>query len=262
MDASAFRSAKYFTKRLGTSDASLRRWELDGKITAIRSPGGIRLYSVDSVHRAFGLVGRQEKVRIAYARVSSAKQKPDLERQVDDLRKLCPGYEVVTDVGSGLGFKRPGLRSILDRAHSGLVGEVAVLHKDRLCRFAFELLEYVLGKAGVKLVVLRDSDQPDQFSDLGEDLLAVTTYFVAQHNGRRSAKNRRDRARRERYQRLGSAAKRKRADSSAEDPDPPDARPARDDGPVVRCSAVHIQPGGGGVAGPAGPSRAPGQVAA
>lgn len=261
MDATSYKSAKFFTSKLGVSDGSLRRWELDGKIDAIRSPGGFRLYSVDSVNRAFGLVGAglQKKVRIAYARVSSAKQKPDLERQIEDLRKLCPDHEIVSDVGSGLGFKRPGLRSILDRVHDGVVEEVAVLHKDRLCRFAFELLEYIFGKAGVKLVVLGDGDQPDKFSDLGEDLLAVTTYFVAQHNGRRSAKNKRDRARRERYQRL---TKRKRADSSAEDPDPPDSSAARDAGPMVRGGALHVQPGGCAIEGAAGLGRAPGQVAA
>jgi predicted site-specific integrase-resolvase len=59
-----------------------------------------------------------------YARVSSAKQKADLERQKQLLLNQYPQYELVSDVGSGINFKRAGLRSLLERSRRGLVKEV------------------------------------------------------------------------------------------------------------------------------------------
>jgi len=197
MASDEFRPAKWFVARFGVSTHSLRLWEVNGTIKkkALRCPGGKRLYSVGAVLEALGdgagdvLEPPPPKTNIAYARVSSA---ADLDRQVDLLREAFPNHKIVTDVGSGLNF---GLRSILDAAHRGLVGEVAVLHKDRLCRFAADLVEYVLGQAGVQLVVHCPSQDPDEFGDLADDFLAVTTFFVASHNGKRSAAHKRERKR-------------------------------------------------------------------
>ena len=41
----------------------------------------------------------------------------------------------------------------MDQVYNGLVSEVVVLHKNRLSRFATDLLKYFFKKAGVKLVV-------------------------------------------------------------------------------------------------------------
>lgn len=78
-----------------------------------------------------------------------------------------------------------------------MVDEVVVRHKDRLCRYGLELIEWILAKAGTKLVVLSQStdQEPDATRELADDLLAITTIFVARHNGRRSADNRRRRKR-------------------------------------------------------------------
>ena len=65
---------------------------------------------------------------IIYARVSSQQQRAagDLHRQLDDLKCRYPTYDVITDVGSGLNFRRPGLQRLLERVHSGMVTEVVV----------------------------------------------------------------------------------------------------------------------------------------
>lgn len=66
------------------------------------------------------------------------------------------------------------------------------MHRDRLARIGADLLEFIFDKAGAKLVVL-GSDEGNHH-DLADDLLAVTTVFVASHNGRRSAENKRRRS--------------------------------------------------------------------
>jgi DNA invertase Pin-like site-specific DNA recombinase len=64
--------------------------------------------------------------------------KNDLGRQVEDLKHDYTKHNVVKDIGSGLNFKRKGLRSILEQVFSGMVQEVVVAHTDRLCRYGAE----------------------------------------------------------------------------------------------------------------------------
>lgn len=149
------------------------------------------MYNVDRVLKLLGQTPAGKRAYI-YARVSSAKQFEDLDRQVQDLQKACPGHIVIKDVGSGVNFHRKGLQTLLELVLSGMVSEVTVMHRDRLARIGYELLEFFFNKTGVKLVVL-GGDAKDAESELADDLLAVTTLFVASHNGRRSAENKKRR---------------------------------------------------------------------
>lgn len=167
---------------------------------------GKRLYHLPTLRALLG-VGNDEyqqqqekKIGVIYARVSSTHQKTagDLQRQIDDLIAVFPSHKVISDVGSGLNYKRPGFKTLLEQVHAGMVQQVVVRHKDRLCRYGLELVEWILAKAGTQLVVLSDATgtcPPDATRELADDLLAITTVFVARHNGQRSAANRRRRHR-------------------------------------------------------------------
>ena len=99
-------------------------------------------------------------------------------------------------VSTSSGKERKGFKTLLDAVVDGLVEEVVVMHRDRLCRFGADLLDSIFAKTGTKLVVHCSPDGPEDDSrELADDLLAVTTVFVARHNGRRSADNRRRRSR-------------------------------------------------------------------
>lgn len=173
-------------KNLGVHENSLRKWADTGKIKCKRTPGGMRLYDVESVVIAGGEAAAQpvKTIKIAYCRVSSAKQKDDLSRQVAYMRERCPDHEIVTDVGSGINFKRKGLRSILEKALKGDLQEVCVSHRDRLCRFGFDLIKWLLERSRVELVVLNNENTspPQEFT---EDLLAIVTLFSCRFNGLR-----------------------------------------------------------------------------
>lgn len=78
----------------------------------------------------------REKKKVCYARVSSSKQKRDLERQIENLKKHYPDHEIISDIGSGVNYRRKGFQAILERVYSGdNIGEVVITHKDRLCRY-------------------------------------------------------------------------------------------------------------------------------
>lgn len=137
------------------------------------------------------------KKKYIYARVSSNHQKQDLERQVNELTQAYPDHEVITDIGSGINFKRKGLETILEHVLKEMVQEVVVAYKDRLCRFGYDLIDFIFRKTNTTLLVHSKRDDIQEFKDdqkeLAEDLLAITTVFVARNNGRRSAINKKRR---------------------------------------------------------------------
>jgi putative resolvase len=192
----------------GVGRQTLARWHAKGKLRAVTTPGGKHLYHSGDVEKLFHSRDPADtatrpppsKEVLLYARVSSEHQRGDLGRQIDDLKRAFPSHShVYQDVSSGLNWKRPGLVALLERVHKGGVGEVVVAHRDRLARFGVELIEWILRKADAKLVVLGQQDRsgehhdPDPQQELSDDLISIVTVFVAKHNGRRSADNRRKR---------------------------------------------------------------------
>jgi predicted site-specific integrase-resolvase len=88
-----------------------------------------------------------KKINFLYSRVSSKKQLDDLSRQTEFLRSYRPeyaSYDAITDIASGINFKRRGLQTILDACLQRVIGEVVIAHRDRLCRFGFELVESIV----------------------------------------------------------------------------------------------------------------------
>lgn len=128
-----------------------------------------------------------------YARVSSADQKSDLERQIARLVEYATrsGYSVtrtVKEIGSGLNGHRPKLIGLL---RDPQVQTVVVEHRDRLARFGSEYIEATLAASGRRLVVVDQSEMKD---DLVQDMIEVLTSFCARLYGRRAARNRAERA--------------------------------------------------------------------
>ena len=190
-------TAGYIQKQYSVSTATLRKWGDTGVIKCIRACGkGKRLYDIDNVKTALGDKTSEDRQRrsIIYTRVSSHQQQSDLERQQSDLTTAYPSHTVIPDIGSGLNFKRKGLQTLLEQVIQGLVQDVVVMHKDRLCRFGGDLLDHIFEKTGTKLVVYGKEVNTTDTQELADDLLAVTTVFVARNNGLRSAQNKRRRA--------------------------------------------------------------------
>lgn len=166
-------------ERLGMSNKSLRKYADEGKIDAIRNPAGQRLFNVDGY-----IQKNTEATRIVYTRVSSRHQKDDLGRQKQHLLSIYPDAEFISDIGSGLNFKRKGLQTILERLMQGNKLDIVVAHKDRLARFGFDLIEYLVKYNGGTIVVLEQTiHSPEQ--ELVQDILNILTVFSARVNGLR-----------------------------------------------------------------------------
>ena len=172
-------------ERLGVTNATLRAWADKGYIQAIRvHEGGDRLYNVDEFMSRGSAEKTIEKKNYIYCRVSSSKQKEDLSRQIEYLKKIYPSYTVIKDIGSGINFKRKGLNNLLAKTMQGLVGTVVVAHRDRLCRIAWEHFSWLFQFHGVHLVV-EDKQEYSPESELSDDLMSIVHVFSARHYGMR-----------------------------------------------------------------------------
>jgi len=117
-----------------------------------------------------------DRATILYASVSSRSQKNDLEQQVQFLKSRYPDAEIIRDIGSGLNFKRFGLHALLDRVLDGNCKYIVVAHKDRLCRFGFDIVSWLCSKFQTKILVLDEKNlSPEQ--EMVEDVLAVIHVF-------------------------------------------------------------------------------------
>ena len=166
-------------KELGLHPNTLRRYADEGKIEIIKNEAGQRLYNVESYVR-----GTQVHQLICYCRVSNSKQQDDLNRQVAYMQSIYPEAEIICDIGSGLNFKREGLRTILDRLLQGDKLKIIVATRDRLCRFGFELIQYLVEQNGGEILVLDQSVYCPQ-TEITQDLLSIIHVFSCRMHGLR-----------------------------------------------------------------------------
>ena len=168
---------------LGLHPNTLRSYADKGRIPHYRNAAGQRLYDVDSY-----LQGNQEPETVCYCRVSSHKQKDDLQRQVQFMQERFPDATTVTDVGGGLNFQRKGLVSLLERLHRGDKLQIVVAHRDRLARFGFELIQWMAEQNGGEILVLDNTDHSPK-QELTEDILAILHTFSCRLHGLRRYRN-------------------------------------------------------------------------
>ena len=129
------------------------------------------------------------KKRVCYCRVSSQKQKEDLTRQVEYMKKEYPYHEIITDVASGLNYERTGLKKLLTYAMEGELEEVVIAFKDRLTRFGYEMIEWIIKeKSNGKITVLNNNEEMTPTEEISKDIVAIMNVYTAKINGLRKYK--------------------------------------------------------------------------
>jgi putative resolvase len=190
----------------GIDRQTLRNWAVKGSVSAraIINPSGRRtwMYDLESIGSNMEPKGEvdesaspandHQKPTIIYCRVSSKKQLPDLERQIALLRSAYPDSEVVSDIGSGINYNKPGFTKMVEMVCREQIARIVVTFKDRILRFGHELFYKICKEHGVQIVVYADEcddlqDQADrEKEELQEDLLSVVNVFVARRNGKKA----------------------------------------------------------------------------
>ncbi len=174
---------------IGSTPATLRRWEETGElIPARKTKGGTRYYAVNDLMA----LGDVDAPTIGYARVSSHDQKNDLTRQSELLAAFCAAkgwrYEVISDLGSGMNYRKKGLKRLLEMIMRRQMRRLVIAHKDRLLRFGAELVFALCEVQGIEIVIINKGDEPTFEEELAQDVLEIITVFSARLYGSRSHK--------------------------------------------------------------------------
>ena len=135
---------------------------------------------------------KPKRKTVVYTRVSSSAQKPELQNQVLAMEQFCLGKgliidEWISEVGGGLNFKRRKFLKLISSILSGEVETIVVAHKDRLCRFAYDFVEYLATKNDCSIIVVNQPSS-SQKQELVEDLLSIVHCFSCRLYGQRNYK--------------------------------------------------------------------------
>ena len=176
---------------LGTTPRTLRQWEETGELLPARKTrGGTRYYLMSDLLGA----ANESAPTIGYARVSGQRQKDDLTRQVEMLETYgaAKGWrmEVISDLGSGMNYHKPGLQDLIERILRRQIRRLVITHKDRLLRFGAELVFTLCELQGIEVVIVHKGEQPSFEEELAQDVLEIITVFSARLYGSRSKKHR------------------------------------------------------------------------
>ena len=158
--------------------------------------GDIEYIKIGSKNRGYNLskyirdnnILIEGKENICYCRVSSKKQKEDLDRQIEYMEKKYPKYRIVSDVCSGLKMNRKGLNEIIDLAIKGKINYVAVAHKDRLARFGYDMIKNIIQKYSNGQIIVDDKNIETPHEEITKDIISIMNVFVAKINGLRKYK--------------------------------------------------------------------------
>lgn len=162
---------------------TLYRMEERGEIEVVRSKGGHRLYNLNKyLMEHSNLKKNIRKEKICYCRVSSRKQKEDLKRQIKIMERRYPRHRIIKDIGSGINMERKGIQEIISLAIEGKIEEVVITYKDRLARFGYEMIEWIIHKYSQgKIIIINKKEE-----EITKDIIQIMNVYVAKINGRRS----------------------------------------------------------------------------
>jgi len=179
-----------FGKKIHVSVKTLQRWDRQGVLKAHRTTTNRRYYTASDLR---SILPEEEGIRrrtIAYCRVSSAAQKPDLENQRKRLGDYCQTNALAVDewiieIGGGLNFKRKQFLRLVDAIIAGEVAVLIIAHKDRLARFGFSLLVHLCETHDCRLLVMNTEElSPEQ--ELVQDLMSIVQCFSSRLYGLRT----------------------------------------------------------------------------
>ena len=158
------------------------------EIRVVLLPNGTYDYNDDDVYRKAGLVS--ERMNVVYARVSTAKQKADLENQVEVLVNFCNknGVKVnktYKDVASGMNFDRKQFKVLLNEILDFKVGKLYITYKDRLSRISFDMFKRLFSEFGCEVIVINDTDEKTDETEIFEEIISMLHCFSMRMYSRR-----------------------------------------------------------------------------
>lgn len=182
-----------FANLCGVTTQTLRNWDKNGKLKAIKISSNHRRYTDDDLLKVKGMQKTTRK-NVIYCRESTKQQHESLIKQESKCKEFAFNKgitidEVLSEYGSGLNYKRKKLNKLIEMITSKEIDNLIVYYKDRLVRFGFELISQLCFQFDTHLIVIDDSEtDKTKEQEFAEDLISIIHYFSMRLYGSRSYK--------------------------------------------------------------------------
>lgn len=185
--------AKEVLKILKISRPTLTKYVKEQKILVKELPNGFYDYDEDSVLKAAKI--STERNSVIYARVSTPKQKKDLENQIHTITEYANnnGYKidgVYSDIASGLNYDRKSFSELLNLILERKVKNVFIKDKDRLTRVSFDLWKNLFKQFNCNLIVVNETQNNEtEEKEIFADIISLLHCFAMRmYSSRRKKK--------------------------------------------------------------------------
>ena len=164
---------------------TIQRWRKSGKLSFKQISPKKFLYKKSDVLKLLGeeQTNCSNKINVCYCRVSTTKQKQDLEKQKQILRDYCNSngiiiHQVYSDIASGMNENRTEFNKLIKEVIQGNINKVYITYKDRLTRFGFDYFKNLFEYYNTKIIVLNNNiNQETMEQELTEDLISIIHHF-------------------------------------------------------------------------------------
>ena len=183
--------AKEVLKILNISRITLYTYTKEGKIKATKMDNGYYDYDEQSVMK---IINKDIRSNVIYARVSTYKQKIDLENQINKLSTYCNTNNIVinkiySDINSGIDLDRSNFNNLLDDVMKYKIKNIYITHKDRLTRLSFKTIEFIFQKYQTKIIEINSNHTASNDHEVFEELISLMHYFsTTMYSNRRKNK--------------------------------------------------------------------------
>lgn len=183
--------AKEVINILNISRPTLCNYVKNGKITATLQSNGHYEYDSNSVYK---LAAHNERISVIYSRVSTYKQKSQLNTQIKKITNYTTDNNVsikkiYQDISTGMNLYRKEFNNLLTDVLNYKINFVYITNKDRLTRTSFKTLEQLFLKFGTKICVINDNFNKSEEEELLEDIISILhTFSMKTYSSRRKDK--------------------------------------------------------------------------
>lgn len=185
-------TSKQLKSQLKVTGQTLYNWRKSNKIIYKQLNKRSFLYDIDSICNNNTLNSRKN---IAYSRVSNTKQKDDLIRQEESIRKYASENgikidEYLSEIASGMNEDRKQFNKLIDSVIRGDISKIYITYKDRLTRFGFSYFENLFKKFDCEIITLNTTSETTFEQEITQDLISIIHHFsMKMYSNRRMKMN-------------------------------------------------------------------------
>ncbi len=183
--------AKEVMKLLKICRSTLYNYTKSGIIKSTLLDNGYYDYDEKSV---FKMIKKDSRINVIYGRVSTHKQKNDLERQIDSIQAYCKNNninitDIYSDISSGIDLDRNNLNKLIDDVINLNIKNIYISHRDRLTRLSFRTLQELFSKFGTNIIIINDNSNESNDNEIFEELISLMHIFsTTMYSNRRKNK--------------------------------------------------------------------------